>query len=244
MRSLLSSVAVAATVVGGALGAQAATISISCGAVGLELELCQQGANGLGRADRQPGQRHLDAELGDRAPGALSADPGGQLGRHRRVPDRRDLARHPGQPLHRPGRAHRPRTRSSQHFPGDRREQHGRRRAGGDAVVHRRRPALLPQGPAREVRQAAADDLAGADRDRQGDPGRRARRRQRQDAGLRVPGQGLRGPDLRRAGMDRQLRRRHDRRRGRHDHDQQREGGRRRSTSRPPGSARSRPRAC
>jgi trehalose/maltose transport system substrate-binding protein len=44
MRSLLSSVAVAATVVGGALGAQAATISISCGAVGLELQLCQQGA--------------------------------------------------------------------------------------------------------------------------------------------------------------------------------------------------------
>ena len=44
MRSLLSSMAVAATVVGGALGAQAATISISCGAVGLELELCQQGA--------------------------------------------------------------------------------------------------------------------------------------------------------------------------------------------------------
>jgi trehalose/maltose transport system substrate-binding protein len=45
MRSLLSSVAVAATIAGGALGAQAATISISCGAVGLELELCQQGAN-------------------------------------------------------------------------------------------------------------------------------------------------------------------------------------------------------
>ncbi len=45
MRSVLSSVAVAAMVAGGALGAQAATISISCGAVGLELELCQEGAN-------------------------------------------------------------------------------------------------------------------------------------------------------------------------------------------------------
>jgi trehalose/maltose transport system substrate-binding protein len=44
MRSVLSSVAVAATIVGGALGAQAATISISCGAVGLELQLCQEGA--------------------------------------------------------------------------------------------------------------------------------------------------------------------------------------------------------
>jgi trehalose/maltose transport system substrate-binding protein len=44
MRSVLSSVAVAATIFGGALDAKAATISISCGAVGLELEICQQGA--------------------------------------------------------------------------------------------------------------------------------------------------------------------------------------------------------
>jgi trehalose/maltose transport system substrate-binding protein len=44
MRSMLSSVAVLTTLVGGAFGAQAATVSISCGAVGLELEICQQGA--------------------------------------------------------------------------------------------------------------------------------------------------------------------------------------------------------
>jgi len=44
MRSLLSSVAVVATMVG-AFGAQAASLSISCGAVGLELELCQEGAD-------------------------------------------------------------------------------------------------------------------------------------------------------------------------------------------------------
>jgi len=44
MRFMLSSVAVLATVVGGGFGAQAATLSISCGAVGLELELCQEGA--------------------------------------------------------------------------------------------------------------------------------------------------------------------------------------------------------
>jgi trehalose/maltose transport system substrate-binding protein len=44
MRSMLSSLAVAATMALGAQGAQAATISISCGAVGLELELCQEGA--------------------------------------------------------------------------------------------------------------------------------------------------------------------------------------------------------
>jgi trehalose/maltose transport system substrate-binding protein len=45
MRFTLSSVAVLATVVGGTFGAQAATLSISCGAVGLELELCQEGAD-------------------------------------------------------------------------------------------------------------------------------------------------------------------------------------------------------
>jgi trehalose/maltose transport system substrate-binding protein len=44
MRTVLSSVALGAAIVGGAFGAQAATISISCGAVGLELELCQEGA--------------------------------------------------------------------------------------------------------------------------------------------------------------------------------------------------------
>jgi len=45
MRSLLGSVAVLAMVAGGAFGAQAATLSISCGAVGLELELCQEGSD-------------------------------------------------------------------------------------------------------------------------------------------------------------------------------------------------------
>ena len=44
MRTMLSGVAVLATFVGGALNAQAVTISISCGAVGLELELCQEGS--------------------------------------------------------------------------------------------------------------------------------------------------------------------------------------------------------
>jgi trehalose/maltose transport system substrate-binding protein len=45
MRSLLSSVAVVAMVAGSAFGAQAASLAISCGAVGLELELCQEGAD-------------------------------------------------------------------------------------------------------------------------------------------------------------------------------------------------------
>ncbi len=74
------------------------------------------------------------------------------------------------------------------------------------------RPALLPQGSAGEVQRPAADDLDRADRDRQEDPGRRARRRQRQDVGLRLAGQGLRGPDLQRARVGDELRRRHHRR--------------------------------
>jgi trehalose/maltose transport system substrate-binding protein len=51
MRSMMTATAVAA-ILGGTLagGAQAATISISCGAVGLELELCQEGANAWAEA--------------------------------------------------------------------------------------------------------------------------------------------------------------------------------------------------
>jgi trehalose/maltose transport system substrate-binding protein len=50
MRSIMTATAVA-TILGGSLaGAEAATISISCGAVGLELELCQEGANAWAEA--------------------------------------------------------------------------------------------------------------------------------------------------------------------------------------------------
>ena len=89
-----------------ATGASAATISISCGAVGLELQLCQEAPT---PGPRRPAMRSTSSRrpIGDRAPGPLPADPGGQLGRHRRLSDRRDLAGHPGQPLHRSRRAHR-----------------------------------------------------------------------------------------------------------------------------------------
>ena len=50
MRSMMTATAVAAIVGGTLAGAQAATISISCGAVGLELELCQEGANAWAEA--------------------------------------------------------------------------------------------------------------------------------------------------------------------------------------------------
>jgi trehalose/maltose transport system substrate-binding protein len=46
MRSMMTGLAALATIFAGTLaGAQAATIAISCGAVGLELKLCQDGAN-------------------------------------------------------------------------------------------------------------------------------------------------------------------------------------------------------
>ena len=50
MRSMMTATAVAAILGGTLAGAQAATISISCGAVGLELELCQEGANAWAQA--------------------------------------------------------------------------------------------------------------------------------------------------------------------------------------------------
>ena len=120
------------------------------------------GCRRLGQADRQRGQGDLDAELGDRAPGPLPAAARRQVARHRRVPDRRDLAGHPRQPLRRPhrqdpGRGGRPALQ------GDRREQHGRRQAGGHALVHRRRhAATTARTCSRSCRQAAARDLAGA----------------------------------------------------------------------------------
>jgi trehalose/maltose transport system substrate-binding protein len=50
MRSIMTATAMA-TILGSSLaGAEAATISISCGAVGLELELCQEGANAWAEA--------------------------------------------------------------------------------------------------------------------------------------------------------------------------------------------------
>ena len=50
MRSMMTATAVAAILCGTLAGAQAATIAISCGAVGLELELCQEGANAWAQA--------------------------------------------------------------------------------------------------------------------------------------------------------------------------------------------------
>ena len=110
-------------------------------------------------------------------------------------------------------------------LPLDRRVADGRRQARGDAVLHRRAGALLPQGPAREARRRGADDLGGADRHRPEDHGRRARRGAGRHLGLRLAGRGLRGPDLQRARMGQVQRRRPDHRARRHDLGQQRERG-------------------
>jgi trehalose/maltose transport system substrate-binding protein len=92
--------------------------------------------------------------------------------------------------------------------------------------LHRRAGALLPHRPPGEARARGAHDLGRAHRDGAVHPGRRARRGQRRDLGLRVAGQRLRGPDLRRARVDQVPRRRADRRARRHHLGQQRAGGR------------------
>ena len=85
----------------------------------------------------------------------------------------------------------------------DRRERHRRREARRDALVRRLRDPLLPDRPAEEVRLLeAADDLDPALRDGEEDPGRRAGV-QPDVLRLRLPGEQLRGPHLRRAGVDR-----------------------------------------
>ena len=140
----------------------------------------QGGRGGLGEEDRQRGQGRQHAELGDRAAGAVPADAGGGLGRHRRLPDRRHLAGHPRQPLHRPEALLGGAARAA--LQGHRRQQHGQRQAGGHAVVHGRGPALLPQGSAGEVRQEAAQTWQELHGRRQGDRGRE-RGRQRRSCG-------------------------------------------------------------
>ena len=110
-------------------------------------------------------------------------------------------------------------------LPLDHRIADRRRQARGAAVLHRRAGALLPQGPAREVRRRGPDHLGRADGDRAEDHGRRARRGQDRPLGLRLAGRRLRGPDLQRARMGQVERRRADHRARRHDLGQQRQRG-------------------
>ena len=163
-------------------GAQSATISISCGAVGLELELCQEGAEAWAEASGNqvnvistPNSATERLALYQQILAANSADIDvfqidviwpGILASHFI-----DLAEHIDQ------------ATIDQHFEAIVANNTVDGHLSRDALVHRCRAPLLPQGSAREVRQAAADHVAGADRDRPRDPGRRARRRQRQDAG-------------------------------------------------------------
>ena len=131
----------------GAGAAHAAKISISCGAVGQEYELCKHGAEAWAKktgnevnlvSTPNSATERLALYQQLLAAGASDIDvfqidvvwPGIL-----------------GQSLHRS------RTRCqgaslNASFPGHRREQHRRRQAGGHALVHRCRPALLPQGPA------------------------------------------------------------------------------------------------
>ena len=160
MRSMITAASMAtllgATLLGGTLAtAQAATISISCGAVGLELQLCQDGADAWAKKTGNevkvvstPNSATERLALYQQMLAAGSADIDvfqidviwpGILANHFI-----DLT------------SYIPKARSQPALQGDRRQQHGRRQARRDAVVHRRRRALLPQGPAREIRREAA----------------------------------------------------------------------------------------
>ena len=149
---------------GAAAGSAAAeTIAVSCGAVGLELKLCQEGADAWAKKTGNevkvistPNSATERLALYQQLLAAKSPDidvfqidviwPG-------------ILANHF---IDLTGKIPADEVRPA--FQGDRREQHGRRQAGRDALVHRCRHAVLPQGPAGGGRQAGAADLAGADR--------------------------------------------------------------------------------
>ena len=90
----------------------------------------------------------------------------------------------------------------------DHQEQHDQREARRDALVRRLRHPLLPHRPAEEVRLLlAAEDLGPAGHHGEEDPGRRAGQ-QPELLRVRLPGQRVRGPDLRRARVVRIERRR------------------------------------
>src|SRR5438270_644742 len=127
----------------------------------------------MGEEDRQPDKGGLGPEGLQRAAGAVPAAALAEVGRDRRHPHRRRLAR-PALPA--PGR-HGQGSAEGRHraaLPRDHRGEHGQRTPRRAARLHRRGPALLPQGFAGEVREEAPHDLAGADGDGEGRSGRGA----------------------------------------------------------------------
>ena len=172
-RSAILPLTLALVLAGTAAQAAGVTVAISCGSVGAELELCQEGAEAW--AAKTGNTVKVVADAATRPPSSLA------LYQQILTAGSRDIdvfqidVVWPGilashfldlKPSIDPGR------RVDRAFPGDHRQQHGRRQAGGDALVHRCRPALLPQGPARQIRLKRAGDLGGADRR----PPRRSRR--------------------------------------------------------------------
>ena len=178
------------------------------------------GGGDLGGQERQQRQGRARARAQQRALFRLSRSFGPPRLQHRRPADRRDLAERARGRAGRSGPADRARGAGTAPA-GDRRQQHGRRPPGRDALVHRCGHALLPQGPAGQIWRAGAGDLGRARRHRAHDPGGRARRRPTRPLGPRVPGPGLRGADLQRARVDQRLWRRHDRRPRGPDHGRQ-----------------------
>ena len=206
-----------------ASSAFAVNVNFVSGAVGADIEVYKDAGEALGGEDRQHGHLRPDALLDHRPVRPVQAVARGREQGHRRLHRRRDLGAAALRPVPRPDAGLLRRGQGP--LPLDRREPDRRRQARRAALLHRRAGALLPQGPARQVRREGARDLGGADRHRPESPGGRARRRQEGPLGLRLPGRRLRGPDLQRARMDQVARRRPDHRAGRHDLGQQRERG-------------------
>src|SRR6185295_4370924 len=163
---------------------------------------------GVGEIDREHGAAGGGAHRLQPAAHAVPAAVRRPVVRRGRVPPGHRVAGDGGRPHGGPA-APRHRRGAGPALRPHREGPHGGREAGRPPLVHRRGAALLPQGPAGEIRPEPAALLAGPGGGGEGDPGPRARRRQPPDGGLRVPGEGVRGADLQRAGVDRRLQRRH-----------------------------------
>ena len=212
------------TALAASASAPAAEITLSCGSQELEVRLCEEAAAAwsaesghqvvVRRGPEQSNQRYFEyLDL---------LEP--QRRQPRRPADRRHLAERVRRPPGRPRGSRAARGRGPA-LRGADRQQHGRRPAGGAALVHRRRHPLLPLRSAGEIPSRGPRDLVRPSRRGAGDPGGRARGGQCRVLGPGIPGAGLRGPDLQRAGVDRRQRRRPDRRRRGQRHGQQPGGG-------------------
>ena len=162
---LRRSFAAAIVLVATGFAARAAEIALACSALGKEYEICKQGAEAWAKKTGNtvkivstPNsaterlalyQQLLAAGAGDIDVFQIDVVWPGILGNHFVDLDPEGA-----------------RVPTKEHFPAMVENNTRRRQARRDALVRRCRPALLPQGPAREIQAPRAADLAGPHRDR------------------------------------------------------------------------------